>query len=52
VIRQDGTPPHTMTCDRCGAVWDPPPARGKDAPTDSSLDHSAITHWQECEKRD
>jgi len=52
VIRQDGMAPFTMHCDRCGRTWEPPPARGRDTATESSLDHSAITHWQECAKRD
>lgn len=47
-ISQDGMPPYTMTCSECGKVWLPKPARGKDAPTDASLDREAKRHFAEC----
>ena len=50
-ICQLALPPHTMTCTDCKQVWDPKPARGKDAPTTDSLEREAKQHFTTCPGR-
>lgn len=52
MIRQCALPPHTMTCDRCGASWRPSNARGREHPTASSLDREALQHWMDCKDQE
>lgn len=47
-ITQDGMPPYRMHCHACGLTWEPPNARGKDHPTEASLDRETKRHLDSC----
>jgi len=51
-VVQDGLPPHTMRCLRCGDTWQPKPVgqgKTKGQHTDDSLDKQALKHLASCE---
>ena len=50
-IIQTATPPYSAYCMACGATWEARNARGKDHPTDSTLDREAEQHWATCSGR-